>query len=328
MRIKGVFTLLIFLWIQIYFGIIHTLMQKEVCFAKDIATIEKEYNKVAKKIKQFDKDHPLFMITGKIKNREDKSIQVWGLAIPRDNNQNIFGAVWNDSNIIIENPSQNGILIDHYQGEHNFFRKQYGKNIFGSPVPVWVYGDEPERLKLQNLLSKLKGKIEKYRQAELEQGKGKEVRLTVERKRLEQEKIKIGNSIEEIKQEIVKCKESSELARLHLKDSLRIVQEMLKTTQESPGQTESQLTESLKKFQKLLAQEKLEFEKNWEEFEQAEVKMKQSREKLEQANSREELENAEPRLKELLEKMKQYRKGFETKIKNLKEGKEFFMKCR
>lgn len=230
-----------------------------------------------------------------------------GVAIPRDNNQNIFGAVLNDSNIIIENPHQNGISMDHYQGEHNFFRKHYGKNVFGSLVPVWVYGDEPERAKLQNLLSKLKGKIEKQRQAKLEQEKRRQGGLNVKQKRLEQEKINMGNIIEKIKQEIVNCKKSSELARLNLEDSLRIVQEMFKTTQESPGQREFLLMDSLKKFQELLEQEKLELEKNWEEFEQTEMKMRQSREKLEQANSREDLENAEPKLKELLQKIKQYR---------------------
>lgn len=334
LRIRAVFTITVFLGIQAPIGIVHDFLTlKGICAAKDITNIQKEYDKAIEKLKEFNNDHPLFRITGKVKNREEESVQIWGIAKPLNGDPNVFGTLWEESNIIVKNPYTDSITIDHYQGEHDLLGKQYGKNVFGVPVPVWVYGDNPERMRLQNLVDELQDKLKKWRQADLEQERLKQgnvevkpEQLKLEMERLEQEKTVVRNILEEIKQEVFICRKNFIRASLVIEDSMKIVQETSKMVQQKFGSGEPKLIENLKKFQSLLDLEKLELEKNRQEFEQAELKIKRSQKILNQAKSRREIENAKPKFKELLEKIRYYRSELEKRIENSEESKEFFLK--
>ena len=91
--------------------------------------------------------YPLFIIYGEIKDREDNFLQIWGSALPANNDFSLPGTV-QENNIIIVNPDKSKILYNGYAGgKHYYLYKGFSKNAFGADVPVWYYGELPTETK-------------------------------------------------------------------------------------------------------------------------------------------------------------------------------------
>jgi hypothetical protein len=87
-----------------------------------------------------------FFIMGEIKDREEDYLQIWGSAIPTNDDFSSPGTTQED-NIIVLKPNKAKILYNYYNGgKHYFMYKGYSKNVFGADVPVRYYGDLPENI--------------------------------------------------------------------------------------------------------------------------------------------------------------------------------------
>lgn len=120
------------------------------------------------KKQDYDKEkskYPLFIIYGEIKDREENFLQIWGSAIPANNDFSSPGTV-EENNIIIVNPEKDKIIYNGYAGgKHYYLYKGFSKNAFGADVPVRYYGELPSETKskissLSNEVSNLEQKIE------------------------------------------------------------------------------------------------------------------------------------------------------------------------
>lgn len=87
-----------------------------------------------------------FAIVGDIKSvNSDGSLNIRGMAQPSNNNWRTTGALYEQSNIKVNNPNQSCIVGGVYYGggKHGFIRQATGENRFGGSVPVYIYGDMP-----------------------------------------------------------------------------------------------------------------------------------------------------------------------------------------
>jgi hypothetical protein len=92
--------------------------------------LRQDFSATSAQIDGLKAKYPTVMISGKISDRDQGAIQVWGTAVP------------------VLNPNEPLIRTGYYTGGiHYFLGKRYGRNAFGQPVPLWVYGDEPQELK-------------------------------------------------------------------------------------------------------------------------------------------------------------------------------------
>ena len=110
--------------------------------------LRQDFSATSAQIDSLKAKYPTVMISGKISDRDQGAIQVWGTAVPVDAQPNALGVLYEDSNLLVLNPNEPLIQAGYYTGGiHYFLGKRYGKNAFGQPVPLWVYGDEPQELK-------------------------------------------------------------------------------------------------------------------------------------------------------------------------------------
>lgn len=87
--------------------------------------------------------YPLFLIYGEIKDREENILQIWGTALPVDNDYSSPGTV-EENNIIVVNPEKDKIIYNNYTGgKHYYLYKGVSKNAFNANVPVRYYGELP-----------------------------------------------------------------------------------------------------------------------------------------------------------------------------------------
>lgn len=135
---------------------------------EELAKTKGEINEVATKINQLsnemrDKIIP-FRVTGEIQDRDENAIQIWGNAIPWNDDFNNIGTVTGyGGNIIVKNPRKNQSYSNYYVGDKVYFlEKTYGTNAFGGEVQVRIYTTEnPSDVALEPLnqqLSELKNK--------------------------------------------------------------------------------------------------------------------------------------------------------------------------
>ena len=110
--------------------------------------LRQEYSEVSEQLIRLGAKYPRVTIQGRIVDRDPGFIQVWGTATPIDARPNAFGVLYEDSNILVYHPDEESIHSGYYiGGAHYFLEKRYENNQFGQPVPLWVYGDEPDELK-------------------------------------------------------------------------------------------------------------------------------------------------------------------------------------
>jgi tetratricopeptide (TPR) repeat protein len=114
--------------------------------------------------------HPIFAIYGEIKDREGDALQIWGTAIPSNDDFSLPGTVTQDGNIIVFSPHKNCIqYTGYFGGQHYYLFKDYKKNVFNADVPVRYYGDLPSDAKTK--LEELKQKIQFLQSQKIELSK-------------------------------------------------------------------------------------------------------------------------------------------------------------
>lgn len=144
-----------------------SILASNKAIAKPIIEFQNRAQEAKKRLVDLESKQTMFLILGKIMDRDEHKIQVLGEAIP-EGRSNAFGALWEKSNIVVQNPDEGKILGPNYSGgKHYFLRKDYGKNAFGVRMPIWVYGDMPPivRIEQQNweeLLGQMKQKRLKF----------------------------------------------------------------------------------------------------------------------------------------------------------------------
>lgn len=126
-----------------------------------VAVYRRERDDLAAKLAAEEARHPRFLISGDVKDRDETSLAVFGVAVPNDlARQNDLGAVMRKASVVVEGYHQRGLMGGQfYNGEHNFLRKAEGKNAFGAAVPVWVYGAAPAVQKARDRLAKADKKL-------------------------------------------------------------------------------------------------------------------------------------------------------------------------
>lgn len=115
------------------------------------------YNTVKQQLKEVDKTYPVFTIEGVIKDRDPKSVLLFGHAFPVNKDYNLLGTVY-EGHIQIINYKESGLSAGIiYSGKHRFTEKIYGKNGFGAEVPIYVYGNVIKEV--QSVIDKLERDI-------------------------------------------------------------------------------------------------------------------------------------------------------------------------
>jgi hypothetical protein len=128
----------------------------------DLANVQREITSTSERVQKLYQEHPIFQIVGEIKDRDEKSLTIWGRAYPIGS-KGALGTNFYEANLIVINPDKRCDHGSHYlEGKHCFMRKSTGTNAFGAPVHVWVYGDPPEEMmldakKVRDLREKEKG---------------------------------------------------------------------------------------------------------------------------------------------------------------------------
>jgi hypothetical protein len=77
-----------------------------------------------------------FEVVGQIIDRGEKGFLLWGQAMSQD--PNAYGALWQPSNIMVVGMEP---MAGGFVGTVCFRGKSQAKNAYGTPVPVWVYGN-------------------------------------------------------------------------------------------------------------------------------------------------------------------------------------------
>jgi len=133
-----------------------------------IAVYRRDRDDLAAKLLAEEARHPRFQVDGEVRDRDETRLVVFGLAVPMNpSDQNHLGSVMRKASIVVENYDQRRLMGGQYYAcQHNYLRKETGKNGFGGSVPVWVYGAAPEVQKARGRLAKADEKLTK---AEAEQ---------------------------------------------------------------------------------------------------------------------------------------------------------------
>lgn len=138
---------------HILFFLFLTLLISEQIIGQNLEEIQSSIskkvitvNQMIDELNSLENKYPKFQINGEINDRDrDLSVlQVWGTAIPLNNDYNSYGTQLEKGNIVIKNPEKDKINYNYYvSGIHYFIEKSYGKNALGVEVPVYIYGDIP-----------------------------------------------------------------------------------------------------------------------------------------------------------------------------------------
>jgi len=139
---KHIFFFLFFIILISEQSICQNLDEIQTTISQKVTTV----NQMIDELNSLENKYPKFWITGEITDRDrDLSVlQVWGTAIPLNNDYNSYGTQLEKGNIIVKNPEKDKINYNYYaSGVHYFIKKSYGKNAFGVDVPVFIYGDIP-----------------------------------------------------------------------------------------------------------------------------------------------------------------------------------------
>lgn len=107
-----------------------------------------------------------FSISGDVTDRTETSVAVWGLSVPPNLDANVFGALLQSGNIVVQNMDPKGLMGGRfYRGEHYFVEKRTAKNGFGTDVPVYVFGDAPQKVRdARARVAELEAQVASYRQ--------------------------------------------------------------------------------------------------------------------------------------------------------------------
>lgn len=107
------------------------------------ANFEAVSDSINSQINSLQSNSPTFIIRGEIQDSGPGLIQVWGRAQPwptTAQTMRLPGARGTESNLIIENPNDAGIMGNTYFTQNNYFLdKEYGTNAMGGSVPVYRY---------------------------------------------------------------------------------------------------------------------------------------------------------------------------------------------
>lgn len=88
------------------------------------------------------KKNPPFRVSGKVNDKGDSVIQIWGKAFVGYGDKHWVSS-GEERNIVVTNPKNKLNSENFYLGQHFFLGKESGKNAFGADVPVWIFGDPP-----------------------------------------------------------------------------------------------------------------------------------------------------------------------------------------
>lgn len=88
------------------------------------------------------KKNPPFRVSGKVNDKDDSVIQIWGKAFVGYGDKHWVSS-GEERNIVVVNPKNSLNSENFYLGKHFFLKKETGKNAFGADVPVWIFGDPP-----------------------------------------------------------------------------------------------------------------------------------------------------------------------------------------
>ncbi|MCF8009518.1 MAG: hypothetical protein K9K32_07100 [Halanaerobiales bacterium] len=132
---------------------------------EQILNLNYQYRETETKVDQLRKENPRFNIQGEMIDRNQEDILLWGKAIPANRDYNTYGTLIDNSNIIVKNYYKDGFRIDFYNGGYHFLLgKEKGESSTGQTVPIWVYGDKPEKLKdVEEELNSIKKDIKKLK---------------------------------------------------------------------------------------------------------------------------------------------------------------------
>ncbi len=105
---------------------------------------------------KFKSAHEIFQIQGKIQDRDENNVMVYGRAFNTDIDERNLGQHFQETSILVEGYASQGLSGFYYTGKHFFLERREGKNSLGAAVPLYVYGAEPPYLAKANaFLAKL-----------------------------------------------------------------------------------------------------------------------------------------------------------------------------
>ncbi len=128
----------------------------------------RKYKNLSNKIKNFkiklNDVATSYIIAGKIKDIQSEiEVSIWGTARPNSNNFNVKGTRLKNSNIVVLYPKRPEILanIQFIGKEYYYVGKDYGKNIYGGSVPIYMYSSKNPYSKTVKKLSRKLENLEK-----------------------------------------------------------------------------------------------------------------------------------------------------------------------
>ena len=87
-------------------------------------------------------------VFGEVRDRSKDLLQLFGQSIPVNGDISASGTMIENGNIVIHGYDQSAIAGQYYRPTHHFYMKRtFGKNAFGTDVPVLHYGPAPESVK-------------------------------------------------------------------------------------------------------------------------------------------------------------------------------------
>ncbi|WP_290763051.1 hypothetical protein [Halanaerobium sp.] len=126
-----------------------------------IYRLHQKYHKINEQYIKISSKNTEFNIQGQLKDRSEDVLYLRGRSSPVNAALSTYGTLLDESNIYIINYNQDKLKDNFYLSKgHYLIEKRMGKNYFGQNVPVWIYGDKPEKLsKIEKRLSEINEQI-------------------------------------------------------------------------------------------------------------------------------------------------------------------------
>lgn len=128
-----------------------------------IYRLHQKYHKINEQYTKISSENTEFNIQGQLEDRSEDVLYLRGRASPVNAVLSTYGSLLEESNIYIINYNQDKLKDNFYLSKgHYLIEKRMGENYFGQNVPVWIYGDKPEKLsEIEKRLSEIKEQIKR-----------------------------------------------------------------------------------------------------------------------------------------------------------------------
>lgn len=126
-----------------------------------IYRLHQKYHKINEQYIKISSKNTEFNIQGQLKDRSEDVLYLRGRSSPVNAALSTYGTLLDESNIYIINYNQDKLKDNFYLSKgHYLIEKRMGENYFGQNVPVWIYGDKPEKLsEIEKRLSEINKQI-------------------------------------------------------------------------------------------------------------------------------------------------------------------------